>query len=260
MPEPTRDLYLEERRQQIICQVKQAGRASVAELSQQFGVSEVTIRADLQALAESRLVLRTHGGAVPVNAAAQDLPLSLRRQQQVQEKRHIGQAAARLVADGDAIILDSSSTALAIAQALKNRRYLTVITNGLSIAQEFLDAPGVTVVMPGGVLRRDTASLVGADGLEMLRRFNVQTGFFGAHGITVAEGLTDVSSDEAEIKRPLAALCRQVIAVLDATKWGRVGVASFATLSQIHKVITDAHAPAELVAQARAAGVEVILT
>ena len=259
MTEPTKDLYLEQRRRQIVQQVNQAGRVSVTELSQQFGVSEVTVRADLQALADGNLLVRTHGGAVPLNPAAPDLSLALRRQRQVQEKRHIGQAAARMVADGDAIILDSSSTALAIAQALKNHRYLTVITNGLSIAQEFLTAPGVTVAMPGGVLRRDTASLVGTDGLEMLRKFNVQTGFFGAHGITVAEGLTDVSADEAEIKRPLVAICRQVVAVLDATKWGRVGVASFAALAQIHKVITDSHAPAELVAQVRAAGVEVIL-
>jgi DeoR/GlpR family transcriptional regulator of sugar metabolism len=252
-------LYLEERRRQILDWLAQLGRVSVAELSQQFGVSEVTIRADLQALADNNLLVRTHGGAVAARPEPQFLSLALRRQQQVQEKRHIGLAAARLVADGDAIILDSSSTALAIAQALKNHRYLTVVTNGLTVAQELLDCPGITVVMPGGVLRRDTASLVGVNGLDTLRKFNVQAGFFGAHGITVAEGLTDVSADEAELKRPLVAMCRQVIAVLDATKWGRVGVASFATLAQIHKIITDAHAPAYLVEQVRAANVEVIL-
>jgi DeoR/GlpR family transcriptional regulator of sugar metabolism len=114
--------------------------------------------------------------------------------------------------------------------------------------------------MPGGILRRDTASLVGTGGADMLRDFNIQTGFFGAHGISLAEGLTDVSPDEAEIKRPLVAMCRQVVAVVDATKWGRVGVASFATLPHVHKVITDTHAPAALVAQVRALGIEVILT
>jgi DeoR/GlpR family transcriptional regulator of sugar metabolism len=259
MAESTKDLYPEQRRRQIVQQVNHVGRASVAELSQQFGVSEVTIRGDLQALAESNLLVRTHGGAVPLNNAGQYLSLAVRRQQQIQEKRHIGLAAARLVANGDAIILDSSSTALTIAQALKSHRYLTVITNGLMVAQEFLDTPDIAVVMPGGILRRDTASLVGIGGAAMLRDFNIQLGFFGAHGIAVAEGLTDVSPDEAEIKRPLVALCRQVVAVLDATKWGRVGVASFAALSQVHKVITDAHAPAGMVSQVRALGVEVIL-
>ncbi len=113
-------------------------------------------------------------------------------------------------------------------------------------------------VVIGWTLRRATASLVGTAGLEMVRRFNVQRGFFGAHGITLAEGLTDVSADEADIKRPLVAMCREAVAVLDATKWGRAGVASFADVSQIHTIITDAHAPAELVAAARDVGVQVV--
>jgi DeoR/GlpR family transcriptional regulator of sugar metabolism len=141
MAESTKDLYPEQRRRQIVQQVNHVGRASVAELSQQFGVSEVTIRGDLQALAESNLLVRTHGGAVPLNNAGQYLSLAVRRQQQIQEKRHIGLAAARLVANGDAIILDSSSTALTIAQALKSHRYLTVITNGLMVAKSSWTPP-----------------------------------------------------------------------------------------------------------------------
>lgn len=253
-----KDLSVTERRQDILARANQAGRVNVGDLSQEYGVSEVTIRTDLQALAESGLLLRTHGGAIPASASLQYLSLSLRRQQQVQEKAHIGAAAASLVADGDAIILDSSSTALAVAQHLKNHRYLTVITNALAVAQELLDAAGVTVVVIGGTLRRDTASLIGTAGLEMVRRFNVQRGFFGAHGITLAEGLTDVSADEADVKRPLVAMCREVVAVLDATKWGRAGIASYADVSQLHTIITDTHAPAEMVAAVRAAGVQVV--
>ncbi len=119
--------------------------------------------------------------------------LSQRRQQQVQEKAHIGAVAAALIRDGDAIFLDSSSTALAIAHCLKDRRYLTVITNGLAVAQELLGAPGITVVVIGGTLRRDTASLVGTQGLDILKHYNLRKGFFGAHGVTAGEGLTDVS-------------------------------------------------------------------
>lgn len=259
MPDLTRDLFLEERRLEILDRINQAGRASVTELSQQFGVSEVTIRADLQALAERSLIVRTHGGAIAAPRGPNELSLATRRQQQVVEKGRIGAAAAALVADGDAIFLDSSSTALAIAQNLKTCRDLTVITNGLTIAQELIDAHGVTVVLIGGTLRRETASLVGGDGLEHLRRFNIRKGFFGAHGISLAEGLTDVSLAEAEVKRPMIAMCRQVLAVLDATKWGRVGLASFAHLTQLHLVISDLAAPADCVNQVRAAGVEVIL-
>jgi len=115
-----RDLYLEERRHEILRQLSQNGRVSVAELSRHFGVSEVTIRSDLQALAEGNLVVRTHGGAVPATRGLYDLSLAARRQRQVQEKGRIGQAGAALIADGDAIFLDSSSTALAIAARLKD--------------------------------------------------------------------------------------------------------------------------------------------
>ncbi len=254
-----KELYLEERRQEILRLVQQIGRVSVNELSQQFGVSEVTIRADLQALADYNLLVRTHGGAVPAGRGLPELSLSLRQQQQVVEKSRIGEAAAQIVLDGDSIFLDTSSTALAIAQRLKQHRHLTVITNSLAIAQEMLDAPGVAVVMPGGQLRRETASLIGADGLEILHKFNIQRGFFGAHGLSVPEGLTDVSAAEAEVKRPLVAMCKQVVAVLDATKWGRVGLASFASLDQIDMVITDTLAPAERIAEIHAAGIEVVI-
>ncbi len=254
-----RDMSVAERRHEILERVHESGRVAVSALSDQFGVSEVTIRSDLQALADGNLVVRTHGGAIAAGSGVQVLSLALRRQQQVLEKSRIGAAAASLVADGDAIILDSSSTALAIAQHLKSHRYVTAVTNSLTVAQELLDAPGVNVVLPGGTVRRDTASLVGTDGLGILSKYNLQKGFFGAHGLSLLEGLTDVSADEAEIKRPLVGMCRQVIAVLDATKWGRAGVASFASLDQIHTVITDEHAPPDLVSQARAAGIEVIL-
>ena len=254
-----RDLYLEERRERILEQVVRAGRVSVAGLSQQFGVSKVTIRADLQFLSDHDLIVRTHGGAVPANHRLYDISLAIRRQRQVAEKSQIGEAGAGMVSNGDAIFLDSSSTALAIAQHLKTHRDLTIITNGLVITNEMLDVAGVTVVMPGGTLRRDTASLVGTDGLEMLKQFNIQKGFFGAHGINLPEGLTDVSHAEAEVKRPLVSMCRQVIAILDATKWGRVGLASFANPEEIDCAITDKHVAAEMVERVRSAGVEVIL-
>jgi DeoR/GlpR family transcriptional regulator of sugar metabolism len=248
-----------ERRQAILTRVTGASRASVAELSQAFGLSEVTIRADLQALAESNLLLRTHGGAIALNAGSQYLSLNLRRLQQTQEKAHIGAAAAALIEDGDAVFLDSSSTALAIVQCLRDHRYLTVVTNGLTIAHELLDAQGVSVIVIGGALRRDTASLVGVDGLDILNRVNLNKGFFGSHGISAEEGLTDVSADEAELKRPIVRLCREVIAVVDRTKWGRVGVASFATAHEIDRVITDRDAPCDLVDKLRATGADVIL-
>ena len=158
-------MYPEERRGEILRLINQSGRVSVTELSGQFGVSEVTVRADLQALADRSLLVRTHGGAIPPARGPYELSLATRRQQQVVEKGRIGAAGAAMITDGDAVFLDSSSTALAIAQTLKSHRYLSVVTNSLIIAQELLDAPGVNVVLLGGTLRRETASLVGG-GME----------------------------------------------------------------------------------------------
>ena len=255
----THDLFPHERREKILDQISQDGRVSVTELSQLFSVSEVTIRGDLQTLAGQNLIVRTHGGAVPATGRYYDLSLTRRRQQQIDEKGRIGQAGAELVNNGDAIFLDSSSTALSIAQHLKLRRHLTIITNSLVIAQDLLDATDVTVVMLGGTLRHDTASLVGEQWLEPLRKYNIQKGFFGAHGLNIPEGLTDVSEAEADVKRPLVAMCRQSVAVIDATKWGRVGLASFAGTKDIDCVLSDEHAPRPMVEAVRALGIEVIL-
>lgn len=253
-----RDLYMEERRQAILRQVQEAGRVTVAGLSEVYGVSEVTVRADLQALCDQGLLERTHGGAVRISSGLHDLALTRRLRQQVQEKDHIGRVAAQQVEDGEAVFLDSSSTALAIARHLKQRRQLTIITNSLAVAQEMLDAADVTVVMTGGTLQKDTASLIGTEGLAFLRRYNIQKGFFGAHGVAIAEGLTDISADEADVKRPLLAMCRQVIAVADGTKWGRAGLASFAQIEDLDMLITDEHAPAALVERVTGLGVQVI--
>ncbi len=255
--EAARELYLEERRQAILEEAGRNGRVAVSELSRAFGVSEVTIRADLQALAERRLLVRTHGGAVPAQSDVSELALAMRRRRHVREKSRIGRAGAARVADGSAIFLDSSSTSLAIAYHLKQHRHVTVITNSLAVVQELMDAPAVSVVMTGGALQRETASLVGVYGLEAVRSFHIQRGFFGAHGITAADGLTDVSAEVAEVKRPLVAMCREVVAVVDATKWGRVGVASFAALHDLTEVITTAGVRAEWMDEVRAAGVTV---
>lgn len=253
-----KDLFPEERRLEIMKLLGRDGRVSVADLSQQFCVSEVTIRADLQLLSDQSLIVRTHGGAVPANRSP-DLSLTLRRQQQVSEKERIGAAGATLVNNGEAIFLDTSSTALALAQHLKGHRDLTIISNSLAIAHSLLDTAGITVVMPGGIMQRETMSLIGTNGLDFLSRFNIRKGFFGAHGITVQEGLTDVSPAETEVKTHIITMCHEVTAILDGTKWGRVGVASFAPLKAIQRVITDSRAPSDLVDSVRDLGIEVML-
>ena len=250
-------IYPEVRRKEILHLVSEEGQVTVQALSQQFSVSEVTIRTDLQKLSENGLLLRTHGGAVAIDGAP-ELSVVLRQQKQIHAKNLIGEYCAGLIRDGDAIFLDISTTALAVSRHLKSHRNLTVITNSLITAQELLTVPTINVIIPGGTMRRETLSVTGEDGLAWVKKYNLRIGFFGAHGIGFPEGLTDVSQYEAQVKSEMVKQCKQVVGILDATKWGRVGFASFAALDEIDLVVTDQKADDALVAQAFASGIEVI--
>ena len=253
-------LYRQERREKIIDLVEKQGRVSVATLSEQFGLSRATIRTDLEALVQLGLIVRTHGGAISSNHSNIEMSFDVRRRLRAAEKRRIGAAGAAMTEDGEAIALDASTTALAVANHIKGRRELTVITNGIFTALALIQTPGVTVLMPGGFLRRDSVSLIGVEGRDVLDKYNFQKGFFGAKGFTLQEGLTDVNRDEVAIKRDMVRRAKKVIAVVDSSKWGRVGFASFATVEQIDCVITDQDVSQEMVDALEASGVQVIVT
>ena len=252
-------LFLQERLDQILALVQERERISVAELSERFGVSAVTIRNDLTLLEQQGLLVRTYGGAMASPTSGPEPAFAFRQKLHVAQKERIGRAAAELVHDGDAIALDASTTAWQVARHLKDRRELTVVTNGLFIALEFLDSPDVTVVMPGGTLRTASSSLVGDLGARLLEDYHLQKGFFGARGLTLEEGLTDVNQYEVELKRRMVERSKEVIAIVDASKWGQVAFASFAFLDQVDRIIADAAVPAELVAALRKRGIKVTL-
>lgn len=251
-------LFPEQRRRRIADLLEKTGQVFVGDLSERFGVSQTTIRSDLDMLDEQGILMRTHGGAL---ATRSDLELSfdVRRRLRAKQKRRIGAAAADMIDDGEAIVLDASTTALAVARQAKRRRELTVLTNGMFVALELLESPSVTVLMPGGFVRRDSASMVDSQAHDFIEHFNFQIGFFGAKGLTLEEGLTDVDSDEVAIKRDLVARSKEVVAIADSSKFGHVGFASFASLDQVDCVITDEGAPADMVDALRDAGVRVII-
>jgi DeoR family transcriptional regulator of aga operon/DeoR family fructose operon transcriptional repressor len=252
-------LYRQERQERIVDLLEKQGRVSVSALSERFGLSQATIRTDLETLVQEGLIVRTHGGAILADDSGIEISFELRRRLRAVEKRRIGAAAAAMIEDGEAIVLDASTTALAIANQIRDRRELTVVTNGIYIALALIDSPGVTVFMPGGFLRRDSVSMVGDDGRELIQRYHVQCGFFGAKGITLREGLTDVNCDEVAIKHDMLGHARQVIAIVDSTKWGKVGFASFATIDQVDCVITDRDAPPDMLHSLKGAGVRVVV-
>ena len=246
-----------ERREAILHLLEQDGRVAITDLSQRFDVSAVTIRKDLAQLEAEGLLIRIHGGAIPTNRHPAEMAFEVRERLQRNEKLRIAQAAANLVQDGDSIALDASTTAMYVARALRDRRELTVVTNGMRVAQEFAGCPGITVLMPGGIVRWEAFSLVGSHGESVLKQVHIQRAFVGAKGLTLAEGLTDVNNDEVQLKRAMVAAVKEVIAVVDHTKWDRVAFATFCPLEQLKLVITDTKAPPHLVEAVRQRGIEV---
>jgi len=258
----TETLFLEERRRTIMDSLKRHGRVSVKELSEKLNVSAVTIRQDLRALEEEGLLERTYGGAMlrTLMPAAPEVAFDVRREVNQSEKNAMGRAAAALVQDNFGVALDASTTAYAIAPFLKGFDNLTVVTNSLMTAQAFLDSPRINVILPGGKLRRDSLSLVGHP--TSLPDINLNIGFFSARGLSLEAGLTDISPEQAEIKRAMLARCRQVVAVIDGSKWGMVSPYTYAPAQQMSRIITTERAPIDMVEQFRAAGipVEVVIT
>ncbi|MEM7348725.1 MAG: DeoR/GlpR family DNA-binding transcription regulator [Chloroflexota bacterium] len=249
---------LAQRRQLILAAVDKVGELSVSALGKQFGVSEVTIRQDLQALSEQGLLLRTRGGALAINSMP-EYSFDVRLQQKASEKVRIGQAAAQLVNHGDTIFLDASTTAQALIPFIKRNAELTVITNSLKVAMSLLDSPQVHVIVPGGSLRRESISLVGYPEEDVSKVLNIRLGFFGMRGLTIDEGLTDVNLNEVAVKRAMVKRCRQVIGVTDARKWGNVATSTFAQLDEVDTIISNMKVPDELAMAVRQQGVEVIL-
>jgi DeoR/GlpR family transcriptional regulator of sugar metabolism len=258
----TRAPFASERQQLIARLVQEHGRARVGDLARRFGVSAVTIRKDLQALeAEGRLI-RAHGGAIAVAGNRPESSFEVRERVQPDAKDRIGRLAAGMVVDGESIAFDASTTALAVARHLRARGgwvHLTVITNGLRIAQELAGIPGITVAMPGGFVRWEALSVVGPLGDGLFRKVNVQKAFLGAAGFSLESGLSDATEEEAQIKRSMADAARQVIGIVDSTKWGRSAFATFCRLGDLSAVIADDGAPAATVVALRERGIEVHL-
>ena len=230
----------------------------VAELSQTFAVSEVTVRSDLTELARQGLVARIRGGVRALQHGQSEVGFDLRLRLEVDRKRAIARAAAAMVDEGEAVALDASTTAYYLALELRSKRELVVITNGLLVATALADAPGITVLVTGGMLRMSAMSVVGDFGADVLRTTRINKGFLGARGLSLSRGLMDLNPDEVRIKQEMADACERVYGIFDGTKWHRSALLAFVSVEELAGIITDSSAPTDEVEAWRAAGVNVI--
>jgi DeoR/GlpR family transcriptional regulator of sugar metabolism len=186
------------------------------------------------------------------------LGFDLRLRLEAERKQAIAQAAAAMVEDGEAVALDSSTTAYYLALELRSKKELVVVTNGLLIAAALADAPGVNVLVTGGLLRLQAMSLVGELGSDVLRSTTINKGFLGARGLSLHRGLMDLNPEEVRIKHEMADACERVIGIFDCTKWHKTALLSFVPADRVNAIVTDSSAPTDEVAAWRAHGVEVI--
>ncbi|MCC7407326.1 MAG: DeoR/GlpR transcriptional regulator [Phycisphaeraceae bacterium] len=266
----------QEQRLDTICElVRMGGRIRVADLSRRFGVSEVTIRRDLQTLENAGRLVRTRGGAAAVGSRAlpgigwgtsetatlaqrglmaiastmagqgegvegdPDEPsFSDRLWQARAAKEAIGHAAAELLRPGDSIILDTGSTPFVAAKHLHNLQRLTVVTNSIAVILELVDAPGIEVLALGGVLDRRGMEFTGASVSAQLEGLRVRLAFLGADGLSVERGAQASSAAVVQNAGLIASHAQEVVVLADASKLGQDAFGSYLTTERIHTLIT----------------------
>src|SRR3982750_1374469 len=245
MPLKVPNLTQGERMQRGLQMLETREAVHVSELSKEFSVSEVTVRSDLSELARQGLVARVRGGVRPLQRGQSELGFEFRLRLEVARKQAIARAAAAMVGEGEAVALDASTTAYYLALELRSKRELVVVTNGLLVATALADAPGIAVLVTGGMLRMSAMSLVGDLGTDVLRTTRINKGFLGARGLSLERGLMDLNPDEVRIKHEMAGACELIYGILDGTKWHRSGLLSFVPREALTGIVTDSSAPAE---------------
>lgn len=231
------------RRELIVDLVRKSGAARVSELTQELGVSDMTIRRDLDVLARQGLVAKVYGGATATSTYEPGFEAKSLVEQT--EKVAIAREAARLVEPGAAVGLSAGTTTWTLAHELRRVPQLTVVTNSIEVAEVFHSGPqdaDQTIILTGGIRTRSGA-LVGPVAVQGLQGLNLDMVFLGVHGMDLQSGFTTPNLMEAETNRALAKTGRRMIVVADSTKWGTIGVSTFAAIEEADVLVTDRGLP-----------------
>jgi len=248
-----------ERQKQILSLLTQQGRLSVAEIVEQFEISEATARRDLESLAAQGKAQRVHGGVISAEKAPPELPILVRENEQADEKKRIGRAAANLVADKETIFLSSGTTVLEVARQLRSRKNLTVITNSLPALNALAGAEGVTVISLGGMLRDSEMSFIGHIAEQALTEVRADKVIMGTRGVSLEHGLTNDYLQETLTDRAILKIGREVIIAADHTKVNRVSTALLAPLNSMQTFVTDKKADKKFIQALKKQGIDVVI-
>ena len=245
-----------ERRSAIVELLQHNGTVTVDALAKRFFVSPSTIRRDLERIGSEGAVRRTYGGAVLLDTRTGDAPMLLREHEHIHAKQCIASVAATYVRDGMTMMLDTSSTVLALVPLLAQFTGLTVITNGLKTAYMLNTIGHITTHCVGGRLREHNMAMVGAVTCRRIEELNVDMAFLSCRGLSV-RGVTEASEEEAQVKKAMLLSADQSVLLCDATKVGYVLMNRVCDVEQLHALVTDAPLPENVKKICEAAGVDV---
>jgi DeoR/GlpR family transcriptional regulator of sugar metabolism len=234
----SRSISADERRERILDLFKLRTFYSIPELSERLGVSTMTVRRDLEAIARKGPITLVHGGASLSGPLIMGTTIGRRLQEHSAEKEAIGRLAASLVHDGDAVALDAGSTVYHIARHL-TARHVTVVTHSLPVINELADRDGVTMIGLGGVLHSQSLSFSGPQMHTLLKNLRVTTLFLAATGVTLEDGISCGNLYDAETKQSLISIARDVVLVADHSKFGKIAAVTVAPLMAVRTVVSD---------------------
>lgn len=247
-----------ERHNRIRKIVEQKGLVTTVELSNEFDVSESTIRRDLEELDELGWIQRTHGGAVRIERATKEPPILQRISEGRDEKIRIGAAAANLIKDGETIFLGSGTTVLEIARQLPFDIHLTVITNSLPVINELVNHPNIELIVIGGMLRQTELSMVGHIAEHDVGEFRADKVFMGMRAVDARHGFTNDYLPETMTDRAILSIAPQVIVVADHTKFGKVSSVLVGQITIADVIITDDFGPTDYLNELTEIGIQVM--
>ncbi len=253
-----RDLMPAERQEAIVRKASLVRIVRVSDLAAEFGVHEMTIRRDLEVLAERGLVERIHGGARMLEQSGLEASFLIRASSHVAEKADIAQTALTFVHDGDTVAFDASTSALAMVRGLAGRNVNAIVLS-LDAAEE-LARTDVPFVLVGGSFHLPARSFVGPLAGRQLERLHPDTVFLSAKGFSARSGFTDAHLAEVETKERLIAAASLVVVLLDHSKFGREALGTFAHADEVDIVVTDSEPEPEFRATFERAGVQLIVT
>ncbi len=251
-------MYATERHQLIVDRARARGRVEVHALATELEVTPETIRRDLSALERSRLVRRTHGGAIPVERITFEPDLADRETRNVEQKHRIARAALAQLPEEGAVLIDAGTTTAQLARVIPDDSVLTVVTNGLTVAMILAERPNITLHQVGGRVRGRTLAAVDDWAVRALHDVIVDVAFIGTNGASLAGGLTTPDRDEAAVKRAMIASARRRVLLADHSKFETDHFARFGWLAELDIVITDDQLDDELATEVAGAGPQVV--